>query len=565
MKWRLTSVCLAACLLLASCRTAGETPPVAGTALVPAETGSLTVTYTAESAQGAAKKHSYEANQAQIDALYVQLANSLFVPLDDDDRLAYTTLAVPEAAGLSLTFSTGEILSFYEEGAAMLSRDGETGFWSAEPDALYALYQLLIPDFQAWYAVKTEERPYAPPSAFHPERLEEVALYLPGERFAYPLKEGFLALSVLEDDRIRCVRYDEQGGVEWSKDYEVFRELSDKAFTFLALKDGGFLLAADGHDYYQESGILLRCGENGDIRWSTVLPDKSTGAICRLFETPEGDILTVGRLSTSYRADDLLLMKFSAEGEQIARRVYGGSDFDSFHDAVYSPKAGLAVLLDTQSCDGDITTRGETGDRLYPRAMVVSFDEDLQEKWQVIWKPEDDIYAAGIALNKDSLIVAGNLSGESGRFGKTLVVALDAEGRRTASAELEEAGFPHLSTDGGKIRLALNTTMGDETGAAKIVELDDSLRIVRITEDAPGLIGDYRIFGTQDGGFFARQIVALSAHPWSGRGTDDEAVILSRFDPKGRLAARKVYDRSHCTGDEDKVLPLPDGRVLTRK
>ncbi len=565
MKARFVCGCLAACLLLTSCRAAGDdSPATPGTELVPAEAGSMTVTYTIESAEGAAEKKSYEADAAQIDALYRELADSPFVPLSAEDRLAFSSLDTPDTAGLSLTFPTGATLSFYEEGAAGRFQEGETAFWAAEPDTLYRLYQLFVPDFDPWYAVRTDERPYAPPAEWQPERLEEVALYLPGSRLAYPLQEGFLALLQLEDGRVRCVRYDAQGKAEWSKEYEAFQELPKSSFIFLALEDGGFLLAADGDESAQKNGVLLRCDRDGEVRWSTVLPDKTNGAVCRLFETPQGDILTAGRLSITEHPTDLLLMKFSADGAQTARRVYGGTDFDSFVDAVYTPKLGLVVLLTTQSCDGDITTRKEVGTMLYPRTMVVSFDEELQENWQFVWEDEEDIYAATMAVHGESLAVAGCLAQESGRFGKTAVYTLDAGGARTAEAELDAAGFPYLVADSDKIRIAMVETASSEPCTPQIIELDNRLRTVRVTEDAAGITGDYRIFNERDGGFFTVQQVSLST-PWGDRKGTDTAAILSRFDEKGNLTARKVYDRSRCTSDTDKLFPLPDGRILTEK
>lgn len=297
-----------------------------------------------------------------------------------------------------------------------------------------------------------------------------------------------------------------------------------------------------------------------------------------IYESENGDILTAGTCQTddgehyksgdtTYRYTDLLFMKYDKTGKRTGFRKYGGSDFDSFHGASYSPEVGWVVWGSTQSCDGDITKRREKGTMLYPREFLTVFDNDLNEKWQYVFEGLEEIYTTHAVIVDEYIYIAGSLAASTGNHNQTAVFKFNSDGLHVKTRIIYAAMVMgiYAAADNTLLVPISPSAYSDNTAQPQIYRLDTNLEVKKIINDAVSNGSSYKVIPTIDNGFYTvqTQLVKYLPQPlWMNRSMTDSATVLSRYDSNGELLYRKTYDKNHEVEDVDIVIPLPNGKVI---
>lgn len=119
-------------------------------------------------------------------------------------------------------------------------------------------------------------------------------------------------------------------------------DLPEPASQVIELYDGGFAVITQDHQ-------LLCFTDNGTLRWQRQL---GGSYIPYLFQLDD-DIYCMGEKDTDDRCDDLYFCKFSIDGDLLAEKTVGGSDFEYLRHVVMTEE-GFVLYGCTQSRDGDL-------------------------------------------------------------------------------------------------------------------------------------------------------------------------------------------------------------------
>lgn len=131
----------------------------------------------------------------------------------------------------------------------------------------------------------------------------------------------------------------------------------DEYFTvgpLIVTRDGGFAFAItpSGANRDNASPTLVRCDREGGVLWSRAYDGYAALALMAVFETESGGFVTAGQDERD-AADELYLSYLDGAGNLLREARYGGSDHDQLIDAAYLGEERVAVVLATQSSDGD--------------------------------------------------------------------------------------------------------------------------------------------------------------------------------------------------------------------
>ncbi len=597
--------CLIFCLMfLSGCIFEQDNSPkgvdaVNGGALIPENARTMTITYYDTENPDVPKQKSYQADEKQFRKLCNLIQSIKVLPLSEQDVLSFSTLSYQNAADISVQFDIGESLYIYSEGgisrAANKQSDGAsvTKYYSVSQDNIHQLKKILIPDFEKDYAtilktnaVKTEN--------INEKNVKEIPLFMSQNRKAFACSDGIIAFhSVLSENKedwfLRAVKYDSNGKLIWVQNYTDIKLKPYRFGECIQTQDGGFAFSIDGNVFFRQinenkqvaditRGWVVKCDHDGNIIWKDQLEFRGGSEASYICETKEGELLTVGTCQTddgkhylngdsTYGFTDLMLTKYSKDGKRTSLIKYGGSDFDSFQSACYSPEIGLVVSGSTQSCDGNITKRKEKGTMLYPREFVAVFDDDLNEKWQYVFEDQNEIYTSYLSVIGKQIYVAGSLASDTGKHNQTAVFKFNQDGTGMKSKIINASLVMGIyATEDRMLLLSVNpSAYCEEPGIPQIYKLDTDLQIKKVIDDAPSNAYEYKVVPTSDNGFFTVQMQQVKYLPqpvWMNRSMMDSATVVSRFDADGKLLYRKTYDQNHEVEDIDIVIPLKDGKVI---
>ena len=119
--------------------------------------------------------------------------------------------------------------------------------------------------------------------------------------------------------------------------------------TILELDNGGFV--AESTSYADELSLLVCCNPDGSVRWQHTFGDGSYYFSCL---HQKGDsIYAFGQFEPDpkHAYTDILICRFSMDGQLIQQKQLGGSNFESI-DRVLETSNGFTILGDSQSNDG---------------------------------------------------------------------------------------------------------------------------------------------------------------------------------------------------------------------
>ena len=578
---------------------------VDGGSLIPENAGSITVSY-ADYSMGAStpERKFYEADRDQFRQFCDLLKGAEILRMTDNDALLFSGIANKDAAYISVSFDTGKALYIYDDGGiSRFAGDGSAGsqhteYYYVSPDIICYLRKIFIPDFEKDYKALSMEVDFVRADDVNSDKIDEIPFFMTRWHQTFPLSDGIIIFNIVcdsgsVDTYLRAVKYDKRGNFLWVQNYTDIKSSYYGLSGCIQTKDGSFIfsvigdvlwgaVSSEAHLYEAETspGWLVKCGRDGNIIWKEQIGYKSYGQVEQIFETADGGILTAGSCpeddnfylknqeNTAYGRTDLLLMKYDKDGNCVKLKKYGGTDYDSFGDACYSPDIGMVVCGSTQSCDGDIVQRKEKGTMLNSCEFLAVFDDNLNEKWQYVFDDQDKqekIYTSRAAVSSKRIYVTGLLSGRSRQAS---VFKFNENGGIVKSAIIDIMAVTDICVTGDNTVLISEypPTYEPASPVSRIYRLDEDLNIKGTISDAAGNGFNYSVIPMDDNGFSTvwAQIVKYLPQPLAVSHTSSDcATVLSRYDEDGKLIYRKTYDKNHDTEDYDVVVPLPDGRVIT--
>jgi hypothetical protein len=564
MKRYLSFILIVCLILLVSCKTKTNTHI---TALIPANIKGMTVSLN-NLGLSASQNKKYSARSDQIKQLENLLSSIELTPLSDNDLLSFSQVGNPSCANMCLEFDGSKKLYIFSEGGISIDNAGKLLSYAISADSFYLIAKILVTDFEKDFTSISQNTNYVKPVDFNPEKVNEISFYLPFNRTIHKIIDGFIGLLPISDGKsdyfIRAVKYDEHGNFVWMKDYTAIKS-SIVADAFLSTSGGGFAFIAC-ENFNSSKSYLVSCDKNGGLLWHTQFQKDRMNSLC---QTKSGDIVALGYTATD-GPTDIALSIYDSSGKCTKERTFGGSDFDNFISALYTPDIGLVVLGSTQSCDGDITARKEKGTMLYPVDFIAVFDNNLNEKWQYVFENNQGVFSSHLATDGKYLYVAGNIADKSAKSNKTGVFKFDSEGTVLNFVSLNAGMFSDLScAKDNSILLCVNPTINqNQSKKSQVYKLDSNIKTIKIIDDTNGGALNDTVIPADDGGFFTvkTQIVKYLPQPkWMNRCITDYATVLSKFDQNGKLLFRKTYDKNHYAENQDVVIPLPDGKVIVNK
>ena len=607
-----------------------ESVTVNGADLIPADAYTITVSYNGYIGDATEPELiAFQADEQQFRRFCELLTVSSLMPLSADDFHSFSNISHIDAADISVEFEkdepVNEYLYIYTEGvicsciaenfdksesvssntntsATHSSKlDHEPEYFSVSQDIIHQIQKILIPDFEKDYQALTMDSNFTKTDDVNPGDVNEIPLYIPQGRKILTMSDGFIAFNRVwggsdADSFLRVVKYDKKGNFLWIQNYpDIKLERTQYGLNEgIETKDGGFAFSVHGDIRFRRAeawvpgdkaeaiitlGWLVKCDKDGNIAWKERLEFKGGSEAKWISESENGDILTAGTCQTddgehyksgdsTYRYTDLLLMKYDKNGKRIELRKYGGSDFDSFCGADYSPTVGWVVWGSTQSCDGDITQRNEKGTMLHQCDFIVVFDNSLNEKWQYVFEGQEGIYTTYAVIANRHIYIAGSLSANTGKHRQTAIFKLDGNGNIVGSKIIDAEIVLSISvaTD-STILVSVNPSiyLDNNSTSPQIYRLGANLEIKKTIDDIVGNGLNYKVVPTNDNGFYTVQtqlVKYLPQPPWMNRSMIDSATVLSRYDSNGKLLYRKTYDKNHWVENIDIVIPLPDDRVI---
>ncbi|SHL03005.1 hypothetical protein [Desulforamulus aeronauticus] len=276
----------------------------------------------------------------------------------------------------------------------------------------------------------------------------------------------------------------------------------------------------------------------------------ATHDFSKLLIDEKGNYLTAGQIEQADGYQDICIVKYDSNGKEINRHTYGGSDFDTVHEAKYNPQMGLVIAGISQSKDGDFANDSNS-------PFVACIDaQTLKIKWVYPVQIADSVYHvtdhAVFVVHNESKCYRG--TGDS----KPSLVKLNNQGLKVWQTEpLEQRIHSIAELNDGKI-IVVQTFINN--GGAITCYSKNGEKLSKMKADSYGDIAP-----TDDGGFMIVSVRNKKTVPQpmyiSSIWYDTETVV-TKYDHLFNLQWRKTYDSVKDAVGMDKVIPQSDGSII---
>lgn len=158
------------------------------------------------------------------------------------------------------------------------------------------------------------------------------------------------------DANIYVVKTDANGKQLWQKLYGG--EAKDEAFSLLALKDGGVLVAGSTKSFGKGSydAYLLKLDSSGNVVWDKTYGGKRAEHIYDIAATGDGGYFLVGSTESWGQGEaDSYLLKIDANGNEQWSETFGESKSDVLYAIAVAPDGGAYVTGKTRSYESKKT------------------------------------------------------------------------------------------------------------------------------------------------------------------------------------------------------------------
>ena len=304
--------------------------------------------------------------------------------------------------------------------------------------------------------------------------------------------------------------------------------------------DGGFIVT--GSTVTGSTGFvwMLKFDSAGAVLWqkSYRTPQSNIAYLQHLAVTADGGYVGVGRFRWADKGDDLLVLKFDANGNVVWQNAYNGTGNGL-------PLADSANSV-RQTTDGGYIVAGGTG-RLSAEGgsafWALKLDASGGVRWQKAYggAGEESVDTSVLETGDGGYVLAGTTSsfGLGAWDGDVWLVKLDAEGnlvwQKTYGGTKGEIAFASaLATDGGFI-IAASTSSFGASFEAWLLRLDFSGNIVwQRTYRGADEIKASSIIASADGNYILVGTTRSAA-------TTDHFGLVMKLDASGNILWQKRY------------------------
>jgi hypothetical protein len=257
-----------------------------------------------------------------------------------------------------------------------------------------------------------------------------------------PLEDGGMVVSGVIGEDLWLVRYDAGGGAAWQKVLAV-PGVEDNQ-DVLQTADGGLLISARRVEGGQADLLLVKLGADAELEWSITVggagEEQSAGRET-LVQAADGTVFVLGQSNSwSSMEMDAWILALDADGALLWQQVVGVSGTES--------STGMAIALS----GGDIYLAGQTDLSPHPTcaAWVVRMTTSGDLVWQKAYAAGGCDSALGIVPEGGGVVIAGNVSTESGASYDMWVAAVDTDGNLAWQRNIGQDGELELGISLGR-------------------------------------------------------------------------------------------------------------------
>lgn len=177
----------------------------------------------------------------------------------------------------------------------------------------------------------------------------------------------------------------------------------------------GFAFVAQAVDSFQEDALrdsppmIIHCALDGTETWRYPFEDIYGLCMFNIVCLDTGEIVVAGNdyhtdIDGKTKPETIFMAKISREGELLAQRHLGGSNYDRLYKMIHVPNEGIYAIALTSSRDG--TFSASPGG--YGQSMVFHVDNDFNVVWQNVYESQwlFDLHDLGDVLIADDGSVA---------------------------------------------------------------------------------------------------------------------------------------------------------------
>lgn len=180
---------------------------------------------------------------------------------------------------------------------------------------------------------------------------------------------GYSRFKVTGEERFLTVKFTPDGDTAWARTYEIGNDIG----RFVKpTADGGCIVSGDGG--LPRSIALLKFDADGDSLWlRTLLPGGASFAQGNMFDCDTAGNIYVAAVTNANSQFDVILAKFSPDGDTLWTRPYDGGDYDYIPLVCVTPDGESYFCCRTRINQGDdvrIVKYDSEGDVLWERWYV---------------------------------------------------------------------------------------------------------------------------------------------------------------------------------------------------
>lgn len=219
------------------------------------------------------------------------------------------------------------------------------------------------------------------------------------------------------------IKLNSKGETVWTK--MLGGMYDDFANKMAATADGGFIIAGQTSDKIGYTDVMVvKFTGDGNVEWQKTYGGSGNDEAYGVSVAANGSIYLAATTSSSnsgdvgsgYGKSDYLVIKLNANGDKVWIKVFGGSDYDS-PDAIAATGDGGAIITGTaySNQSGHVGTSHGKGD-----VWVVKVNANGEMMWNSLLGGSDYDNSSAIAVTADGgYLISGASSSKDGDVGVT--------------------------------------------------------------------------------------------------------------------------------------------------